>query len=654
MGKDEIDEIKQIPSNSPDFHTELAKQLQKLVPEAITDGKVDTKKLKELLDDDSADDSERFGLFWPGKKRAIRAAQEPTTATLKPAKEESKDWDTTENLYIEGDNLEVLKILQKHYHNKIKVIYIDPPYNTGHDFVYPDNYKEGLQSYLEFTKQVDEEGRKISTNSDTDGRYHSNWLNMMYPRLKLARNLLTNDGVIFISIGENENDNLRKICAEIFGESNYVGQIIVISNPRGSQEPHGISSVHEYILCYTRSVNGMSSINGISREDESEFSFITDHGDKARLLGLRKRGGDWKRADRPNMFYPFYVNPVNLKVSLSQDSEYTVEVFPCRPTGEESRWTWGKDTSEKQINTLVAKQIKRDNTVEYDIYRIDPLNDQEGNSKLQKLKSVWDEKEFNYQNARGTIKDLFNNSEIFDFPKPVELIMKILGSLDSKNYLVLDYFSGSATTAHAVMLLNAQDGGSRTNIQVQLPEPTNSKSEAFKAGYKTIADIARERIRRAGEKIKIDLHDNLKSREIPLDIGFKVYKLSDSNFSKWDTSSDINKELVQQKLLSMKDSTANNSSQEDIITEILLKLGLPLTSKISKVSIDGLELWDVNKLLLAYLDEKNKPTLAQLRSVVEKDLVKFVILEDCLAGDDELKTNLSQICKTKGIELWTL
>ena len=214
------DQPQKIDPTTPDFKTELAAKLQELVPEAISDGKVDTQKLKELLDDDSADDSERFGLFWPGKKRAMRAAQEPTTATLKPCKEESKDWDTTENLFIEGDNLEVLKVLQKHYHNKIKMIYIDPPYNTGKDFVYPDNFKEGLQSYLEFTKQVDEDGRKLSTNSDTEGRYHSNWLNMMYPRLKLARNLLTDDGVIFVSIGDQELQNLQKALSEIFGENN--------------------------------------------------------------------------------------------------------------------------------------------------------------------------------------------------------------------------------------------------------------------------------------------------------------------------------------------------------------------------------------------------------------------------------------------------
>jgi len=237
---------------SPNFRTELAEQLAALVPEAIADGKIDVTKLQELLADDVADTSERFGLFWPGKKRALRAAQEPTTATLRPDFAESKAWDTTKNVFIEGDNLEVLKILQKHYHNKIKMIYIDPPYNTGKDFVYPDNYREGLETYLEWTGQVAQGGRRISTNSETEGRYHSNWLNMMYPRLKLARNLLTDDGAIFISIDDNEVDNLKKLCDEIFGAGNFIGKIAVINNLKGLNDKANIAACHEYLLIYSR------------------------------------------------------------------------------------------------------------------------------------------------------------------------------------------------------------------------------------------------------------------------------------------------------------------------------------------------------------------------------------------------------------------
>jgi adenine-specific DNA-methyltransferase len=270
MDDQTTDEIRQVSSHTPDFQTELAKKIQALVPEAVTDGKVDTQKLKELLDKDSADDSERFGLFWPGKKRAIRAAQEPTTATLLPAKDEGKDWDTTENIFIKGDNLETLKILQKYYHNKIKMIYIDPPYNTGQDFVYPDNYKEGLTSYLEFTKQVDDGGKRISSNSDTDGRYHSNWLNMMYPRLKLARNLLTDDGVIIISIDSNEVDNLKKLANEIFGEGNSIAEFVWKRRQNAdSRNQTNVSYDHEYLIAFARNINKFKA-TGVSI-DKSKY-----------------------------------------------------------------------------------------------------------------------------------------------------------------------------------------------------------------------------------------------------------------------------------------------------------------------------------------------------------------------------------------------
>src|SRR5690606_37734202 len=255
------DEIYETPSTTPNFRTELAAQLAELVPEAIADGKVDVEKLKELLDDDVADGVERFGLFWPGKKRAMRAAQEPTTATLKPDFENSKDWDTTQNVFIEGDNLEVLKILQKHYHAKIKLIYIDPPYNTGKDFVYPDNYKEGLDTYLEWTRQVNEEGKKVTTNAETEGRYHSNWLNMMYPRLKLARNLLTDDGAIFISIDDSEVENLKRMANEVFGESNFVGTMVWAAGRKNDSKY--ISASHEYIVCFARNLGALKE-RGIS------------------------------------------------------------------------------------------------------------------------------------------------------------------------------------------------------------------------------------------------------------------------------------------------------------------------------------------------------------------------------------------------------
>ena len=283
-------DINETPSTTPDFRTELAAQLAELVPEAIADGKVDVTKLTELLAEDAGSESERFGLFWPGKRRALKAAQEPTTATLKPCPELSKDWDATQNVFIEGDNLEVLKILQRHYHGKIKMIYIDPPYNTGKDFIYPDNYKEGLQTYLEFTKQVDENGKKLSTNSESEGRYHSNWLNMMYPRLKLARNLLTDDGVVFISIDQHEHENLLRMCSEIFGESNVLGSVAVVNNLKGRSDDEYFATANEFLVACGRNNEG-ATIYGFATDEDYQAEFkLKDEISNYKEVGLQKTG----------------------------------------------------------------------------------------------------------------------------------------------------------------------------------------------------------------------------------------------------------------------------------------------------------------------------------------------------------------------------
>ncbi len=288
--KEELEIINEVANGSPDFRTELAEQLAELAPEAIADGKIDVEKLKELLQGDASDTSERFGLFWPGKKRAMRAAQTPTTATLRPDKENSKDWDTTQNVFIEGDNLEVLKVLQKHYHGKIKMIYIDPPYNTGKDFVYPDNFKEGLETYLEWSKQVNEEGKKLSSNSESEGRYHSNWLNMMYPRLKLARNLLTRDGAIFVSIDDSELENLKRMLNEVFGENNFVGSFIWSGGRKNDSK--FISTSHEYVLCFARNFSYLKE-NGLNwKTRKAGLDQIYQFAERA----VRKNGGNFAAA----------------------------------------------------------------------------------------------------------------------------------------------------------------------------------------------------------------------------------------------------------------------------------------------------------------------------------------------------------------------
>jgi adenine-specific DNA-methyltransferase len=685
--QDDNQDIQNVPSSSPNLKTELAKKLQELIPEAIADGKVDTQKLKELLADDAGDDTERFGLFWPGKKRAMRAAQEPTTATLKPAPDESKDWDITKNLLIEGDNLEVLKVLQRQYHNKIKMIYIDPPYNTGKDFVYPDNFKEGLANYLEFTKQVDEGGRKISTNSDTEGRYHSNWLNMMYPRLKLARNLLTDDGFIFISIDYHESENLKKICNEIYGEVNFRGEIIRATGTTTGQDANNIGSSYDFCLCYSRTSS--SKLGGIPLTGKDLNRFNNDDGDgkgKYALLQLRKTGNADRKEDRENMFYPVFA-PDNS------------EVYPIGPDNAYlSRWRVAGETYKKlvQDGLIIWNTIDEDTQDEDEDFDTE-LDEVENNDSVQagisstsvdiknyitnwkpyvkyylsgrtkQVSNLWSDID---GNKKGSIelKSLFNNKKIFDNPKPVGFIERLLQITCNDSDIILDFFAGSNTTAHAVYRYNAVENKNIKFITVQLPEPTfsisNNKQKpnkgaeiAFSLGYKNIADLSRDRAKFAGEEIAKDYSDNINKREIPLDVGYRTYKLADTNFIKWQNTYTTNVDQLQARLDLMRESSSDNASQLDLLTEIMLKLGLELTTDVHQMTLEDLPFYSVaNGSLLLYLDEHITPTLDQLRTILEGEHkpVKFVILEDSFKGDDQLKTNLTQICKSNSIELWTV
>ena len=628
-------DTQEIQGTSPEFRTQLAKQLEDLVPEAIADGKVDVQKLKELLSEDAGDTNERFGLFWPGKKRAMRAAQDPTTATLKPAKELSKDWDSTQNIFIEGDNLEVLKVLQKQYHNSIKMIYIDPPYNTGKDFVYPDNFKEGLQNYLEFSKQVDEGNKKISTNTETAGRYHSNWLNMMYPRLKLARNLLTDDGVIFISIDDSEQSHLRSICDEIFGEDNFIGNVIWEKKYTRSNDARWFSDNHDHVLIYGRKKEGMS-FNLLPRDDSQIAAYSNpDNHEK----------GAWKatplhaKSGSNTMPYTFsngitWTPPVGTYRRFSDDSMARMDM------GNEI-W-FGFNGSQMPSRKSFLSEVKSGVT---------PV-------------TIWPYQEVGHNHEANSQLKALNLGGLFNNPKPTRLIERSLMLATKPNDIVLDFFSGSGTTAHTVMQLNAKDGGNRKHIQVQLPEPTDEKSEAYKAGYRKISDIARERINRAGEKIKVDFADKLAERDTPLDTGYRTFKLSDTNFRKWQSSATNDLGELQLRLDAMRESADDNASEEDLLVEVMLKMGLPLTSRTTSRDVSGLtvhqvvhsendESADVQPVF--YLNEHTKPTLEQLRAIVtELTPSKFVILDDAFQGDNELKTNLVQTCKSYDVELWTV
>lgn len=643
-------EIYETPSGSSSLKTDLANQISNLIPSAVQDGKIDFEKLKELLGDDVSEDSERFGLFWPGKRRAIRAAQQPTSATLNPDRQNSKNWDNTKNIFIEGDNLEVLKILQKHYHGKIKMIYIDPPYNTGNDFIYPDNYKEGLASYLEWSNQIAQSGAKLSTNTESDGRYHSSWLSMMYPRLKLARNLLTDDGAIFISIDSNESDNLRKICNEIFGESNFVNEFVWVANLTGRQiSGRGAAQTSERIFVYAKNANNISEFyvdvefaksampdayKGFKKEMREDELGAYAVGDT-----LWNHNRMFNEETRPNLVFSIFYNPDTEDIKSGDiGSSYPgyIEILPHANGDGVHRyhaWRWSRPKVDGEKNDLVVKKLQKG----YEVY-----------TKIRGFsQTVLKDLITNISNGTKETQELFEGKKFFDYPKSTDLIKLFLGAMNTNNSIVLDFFAGSGTTAHAVMSLNSEDGGERSFIQVQLPEPTPEESEARKSGFNSISELARKRIVLAGEEIESKL------APYAVDTGFRAYSLSDTNFKKWQASNDIELNKLEQHILDLRDNSNNEVSPEMLLSEILIKQGYSLNEQVSESRISDLSILSVgNNLILAYLDQA-KPNLSQLKEVLALNPAKFILLEDAFAGDDELKTNLAQECKSRSIELWT-
>lgn len=615
------------------------RKLESIFPSVIKDGQVDFEELKELLGDFEEVDKEKYELNWVGKKEAKRIALEPVHGkTLKYIQGSGKNENTTENLYIEGDNLEVLKLLQGSYYGKIKIIYIDPPYNTGNDFIYSDIFKENKNQSEIKEGNVDENSERLVKTQKSSSFYHSNWMNMMYSRLLTCKNLLRDDGAIFISIDDNEIWNLKKICDEVFGEYNFIADFIIESNPRGSQSSKHIANVHEYLLMYGKDAKCIN-IQGFKKEDKnlSEYKEEDNIG-KYRLLGLRQRGGEWRREQRPNMYYPIYVNPLNKKVSLEQSNQYSIEVLPKRPNGEESRWTWGKDKFAKNNDLLIGKIVRRNGDEDvWDIFRKDYLLDINGNEKTQKPKSIWNDKEINYQNGRNDIKSLFSNSEIFDFPKPMVLIEKIIRILDEKECIIMDFFSGSATTANAIMKLNAQDMYKRKYILVQLCEDISENTQARKAGYKNICEIGKKRIIMGGNKIVEENKDNPNIKN--LDIGFKVFKVDNSNI-KWEKQIDENNQFKYD--LDGIDADdmdfMPNTKDIDVVYEILLRqYGIPLTAKIDKLDFIGERTYTIENSIIVCLE--NKITKDIIDKISELEPIKVIFRDSAFGEDISLKQN---------------
>lgn len=615
-------------------------KIRELFPNCVTErinaeGKlehaIDFDMLKQELSDHVVDGlQERYQFTWPDKRKAILAANAPINKTLRPCREEGVDFDNTENLYIEGDNLEVLKLLQETYLGKVKMIYIDPPYNTGNDFVYRDEFKQNASEYKDNSGQYDDDGNQMVTNTESNGRFHTDWLNMMYPRLNLAKDLLSEDGVIAISIDENEVENLKRCCKEIYGESNYIATIISKMNPRGSQSSKDIAITHEYILVIAKSkeyqVNGLE----LTEEQEKEYKYQDAMG-CYRLLGLRKRGADSRREDSPSMYFPIYYDPDN--DNLSTIEKYSVIIYPKLSDGTDGRWRWSKSKVEREKNLLVVRAVKRGTEYEYDVFSKDYLSE----NKRRKPMSIWDDKEINNEFATELLTDLFKEKKIFDYSKSLFLIKKLITVLSSADSLVLDFFSGSATTAHAVMQLNAEDGGKRKFIMVQLPEVCAENSEAYKAGYKNICEIGKERIRRAGQKIKEE--NPLTTQD--LDIGFRVLKCDSSNMENVYFTP---KEYMDKQQSLFVDNIKKDRSDEDLLFDAMLKLDTPLSSKIEKRSIAGKTVYNVAQGHLMACFDKN--VTDEVITAIAKEMPSYFVMRDSSQADDSVAINFEQIFNT--------
>ena len=600
---------------SKDLIAEKLEQLQQLFPNLVTEGEngkvLDLDQLKNEFSTEVVEGTkERYRLEWPGKKEAIVTANLPTTKTLRPIREDSVDFDSTENLYIEGDNLEVLKILQESYFGKIKMIYIDPPYNTGKDFVYKDNFSKDAQEELEESGQKDEYNQRLFQNADTSGRYHSDWLSMMYPRLKLAKNLLTDDGVVFISIDDNEVENLKKTCDEVFGGGNCRG---IVSRPTGTPSGQGydiLVNEIDYILVYSKSIN--STLIGLpfNSEDEKIYDQEDDHG-KYLTRSLRKTGGEDRREDRPSMYFPV-------------EAPDGAKIFPIGPSGYESRWRCGESSYQSLIkeNRIEWREIKGKWKVFQKFYL-------EG--RLKQPSNLWKNIEGNKKGSLTT-KNLLGG-KFFDSPKPVQLIEICLRISTKPSDVVLDFFSGSATTAHAVMQLNAGDDGNRKHIMVQLPEATDEKSEAYKAGYKNICEIGKERIRRAGAKIKEETGADI-------DYGFRVYRLDSSNMADvYHTP----QEYEQDNLEIFADNVKSDRTADDLLAQIMLDLGLPLSLPIKEASISGKHVFHVaGNSLLACFDTEIDEAFAK---EIAKEEPLRIVFKDAGFASDTAKSNVEQLLK---------
>lgn len=603
-------------------------KLKEIFPEIVTEGKINFDMLKEVLGEEIEVSNELYNFTWPGKSQSIQESFKTSQGTLIPCKEESKNWDSTKNLYIEGDNLEVLKLLQKSYNNKVKMIYIDPPYNTGNDFVYNDDYKDNMDNYLRFTGQVDAEGQKLSTNTESNGRFHTDWLNMMYPRLKLARNLLTDDGVIFISIDDHELENLKKICNEIFGEENFVGQWNWYKSETPPNLSKKIKKSIEYILVYEKIRNNLK-YEGIQRFSKSDNGLLNQTNSEKTLIfpkdivKTRLKNQIIKKGEYGTDSY---------KIILEEDTEVNEGLFIKDVVlTSKFKWTQEKLLDEIKNNTIISIKTKT-LSPSYEKESYDPEVPKNFIDKSVNVDTT--------ENAGKYLKKLFDNNKIFDYPKPVSLMKYLFNFKKSdNNEIYLDFFSGSASTAESIFELNNELKKNNKFILVQLPEETDEESDAYKAGYKDICEIGKERIRRAGDKI-VDETGNE-----DLDIGFKVFKLNSSNLTKWNPDVDN----LEQSLLSAENNLVEGRSELDLIYEIMLKDGYDLTWPVEKLD-DGFYSVAHGSLMICLSDNIDLSINDKILKLSEEYDILKVIFKDNGFESDVVKANIKETLRLAKIE----
>ena len=636
----------QLNGESLNIVTDNIEKMKQLFPEIITEDKIDFNKLKEILGKKVEESDERYQFTWPGKNNMVNNMNKHSNGTLRPLLGESKAWDNTQNLYIEGDNVEVLKLLQKSYYNLVDTIYIDPPYNTGNDILYKNNYFNNLDNYLEFSGQSKKNGDltfKLTNNTESNGRFHSDWLNIIYSPIKLGRNLLSDTGCMYITIDHYELNNLINICNEIFGENNRVGLFTVVHNPEGRQNAKFLTYTNEYVLIYAKNIDNFKFNKVVLQENKKEsqdLSKIYPYKDGNVLYKLdsfiRLAGGNASlRKNKPSCWYPIYVSK-DLKHISTEFHEGYSEVYPITKRGQERTWKLIKSSTENKIKNHTLIAINENNQVK--------LVEKYGTDRGSPITTVWINSKYNSKKY-GTkiIEDLFGK-KLFDFPKSLYAVNDVLSLNDNENNLVLDFFSGSATTAHAVMEKNSIDNGHRNFIMIQLPQKTSKSSTAYKENYKNICEIGKERIRRAGEKLlKTSDNDNL-------DVGFKVFKLDSSNLTKWNPDYDN----LEDSLISSEDNIISGRSELDLVYEIMLKYGINLSVPVEETEVAGKKMFNVGfGALFVCLDDNLTVNIADelvdLINDSDSSVTRVVFKDNGFASDSD-KANVKETLRANNVD----